>query len=288
MKVVLSPNPYRDRGLRAAIRAKAILESGGIETCMSLPFSLDGSSRIDLPRQLTFYEMQDSLKQADMLICFGGDGTILHAAKDAYAFGVPILGVNLGSVGFMAELEHGEMEGLDQVVKGQYTIETRMMFDVAVHRGRETIYRDMALNDAVVTKGAVARVIDLSVCGDREHIYGFSGDGVVLATPTGSTAYSLSAGGPIVEPTAVNIIVTPICAHAFHARPLVLDGKRLVTVRIGRLARKTAYLSVDGGRAVKLCSGDEVEVRCSPNITRLVRLSERSFYEMIDQKLGRG
>ncbi|MCI2107001.1 MAG: NAD(+)/NADH kinase [Intestinimonas sp.] len=288
MKVVLSPNPYRDRGLRAAIRAKKILENGGIETCMCLPFSLDGNSRIDLPRYLTFYGMQEGLEHSDMLICFGGDGTILHAAKDAYAYGVPILGVNMGSVGFMAELEHGEMEGLDQVIRGQYTIESRMMFDVTVRRGRETIYRDMALNDAVVTKGAVARVIDLAICGDREHIYDFAGDGVVLATPTGSTAYSLSAGGPIVEPTAINIIVTPICAHAFHARPLVLDGRRLVSVRIGRLARKTAYLSVDGGRAVKLCSGDEVEVRCSSKITRLVRLSERSFYEMIDQKLGRG
>ncbi len=287
MKVVLSPNPYRDRGLKAALRAQEILRAGGVETAMCLPFALDNNGRSELPKGQNYRNMQAELERAGMLICFGGDGTILHAARDAYSRNIPILGVNMGSVGFMAELEHSELDMLSRVGEGKYSVESRMMLDVTVRRGREVLYRDVALNDAVITKGAVARVIDMVVRGDGVHIYDYSGDGVVLSTPTGSTAYSMSAGGPIVEPTSENILVTPICAHSLHAKPLVMGRDRVVSVRIGKLSRKTAYLSVDGGRAFKLCGGDAVEVRRSERVTQLVRLSDRSFYEIINQKLGR-
>ncbi len=287
MKVVLSPNPYRDRGLKTALRAREVLNRCGIETALCLPFSLDQGTKPDLPKGQDYRDMQEELKTADLLLCFGGDGTILHAAKDALPYDIPVLGVNMGSVGFMAELEHGELELLTRLAEKKYTIEHRMILDVAVRRGREVLFRDLALNDAVVTKGAVARVIDLSVRGDGVHVYEFSGDGVILATPTGSTAYSMSAGGPIVEPTAENILVTPICAHSLQAKPLVMGRDRVVSVRIGRQARKTAYLSVDGGRAFRLSGGDVVEVRRSRRVTRLVRLMDHSFYEIINQKLGR-
>ena len=287
MKVVLSPNPYRDRGLKVAIQAKRVLERAGVRTAVCLPFELEGANRSELPGELAYSEMEKELPGADMLICFGGDGTILHAARDAYPWDIPILGVNMGSVGFMAELEHGELEKLAQIGTGKYPTELRMMLDVAVRRGREVLRRDVALNDAVITKGAVARVIDLAVRADGVRIYDYSGDGVILSTPTGSTAYSMSAGGPIVEPTAENILVTPICAHSLQAKPLVMGRDRLVSVRLGRTARKTAYLSVDGGRAFKLSGGDVVEVRRSQKYTRLVRLTAHSFYENINQKLRR-
>ena len=187
----------------------------------------------------------------------------------------------------MAELEQGELEALARLPERKYSIEHRMMLDVTVRRGREVLTRDVALNDAVITKGAVARVIDLTLRGDGVPIYSFSGDGIILATPTGSTAYSMSAGGPIVEPTAENVLVTPICAHSLQAKPLVMGRDRVVSVRMGKLSRKTAYLSVDGGRAFKLCGGDTVEVRRSRSVTRLVRLTDHSFYEIIDQKLGK-
>ena len=134
----------------------------------------------------------------------------------------------------------------------------------------------------------MARIIDFSVYGDRKPISDFSGDGVVVCTPTGSTAYSMSAGGPIVEPTAENLIVTPICAHMLHSRSMVLSGERTVGIRMGRLARKTAYLSVDGGKAHKLSGGDVVEVKKSGAQTRLVCLTGRSFYNILQQKLGNG
>ena len=285
MKVVLSPNPYRDRGLRAAQAAEKILRNVGVETAMCLPFSVEGGGT-ELPRHITLKNTQEELKTADMLVCFGGDGTILHAAKDANAFGVPILGVNLGSVGFMAELEQSELSMLSKLAAGKYTTESRMMLDVAVRRDGKVIFSDIALNDAVLTKGAVARVLELEVYADKALMVRFSADGVIVATPTGSTAYSMSAGGPIVEPTAENMIVTPICPHALSARSVILGRERLVSLKMGRLTRKTAYLSVDGGKAFRLSGVDTVELRVSKSKTRLVRVTGRSFYDILSQKLG--
>ena len=285
MKVVLSPNPYRDKGLKAAQAAERVLRSSGVETVMCLPFALGGGG-VEVPRHIRFKDAAEELKTADMLICFGGDGTILHAAKDANVHNVPVLGVNLGSVGFMAELEQGELSMLSRLAAGKYTVEARMMLDVTVRREGKVIYSDLALNDAAVTKGAVARVVDLEVYGDKVLISSFSADGVVVSTPTGSTAYAMSAGGPIVEPTAENIIVTPICPHALSARSFVLSRGRTVSVKLGKMARKTAYLSVDGGKALRLNSSDTVELRESQSKTRLVRVTGRSFYEILNHKLG--
>ena len=285
MKVVLSPNPYRDKGLKAAQAAERVLRSSGVETVMCLPFALGGGG-VEVPRHIRFKDAAEELKTADMLICFGGDGTILHAAKDANVHHVPVLGVNLGSVGFMAELEQSELSMLSRLAAGKYTVEARMMLDVTVRREGKVIYSDLALNDAAVTKGAVARVVDLEVYGDKVLISSFSADGVVVSTPTGSTAYAMSAGGPIVEPTAENIIVTPICPHALSARSFVLSRGRTVSVKLGKMARKTAYLSVDGGKALRLNSSDTVELRESQSKTRLVRVTGRSFYEILNHKLG--
>lgn len=287
MRVILSPNPYRDRGLSAARSAQKILESYGAEVSVCLPFELDGHSHVDIPAQIKLGKLSEELKHTDVLVCFGGDGTILHAARDANPYQVPVLGINLGSVGFMAELEQGELSLLSRLAAGKFGIENRMMLDVCVRREGRKIFSETALNDAVITKNAVGRVLDLEVTGDRAVISAFSGDGVILATPTGSTAYSLAAGGPIVEPTAENMIMTPISAHSLHAKPFVLDSSRAVGVRITPGSRKSAFLSVDGGRAFKIQPGDWVECRKSEQVTRLVKLTGHSFYERINQKLGK-
>jgi NAD+ kinase len=193
----------------------------------------------------------------------------------------------MGSVGFMAELEQSEILQLTRLISGEYKLENRMLLDVRVLREGRTLFRSTALNDAVVTKGAVARIIDLKVYGDKILISDIFGDGVIMATPTGSTAYSMSAGGPIVEPTAENIIMTPISAHAIHAKAMVLDKNRLIDVVVPKESRKAAYLSVDGGKAFKLFSGDTVQISRSRRNLCLVKLSDRSFYEMINNKLER-
>lgn len=287
MKIVLSSNPYRDKGLRVALEARRVLEHAGAKTVMCLPFQPKKGDRLDLPRQLALSLLDKELPTADLLICFGGDGTILHAARDATLHGVPILGVNLGSVGFMAELERSELPLLAPLAHGMYTIEERMMLDVKVLRGDRLISQDTALNDAVISKGSMARVAEMEVLADRVKVTAITGDGVIVATPTGSTAYSMAAGGPIVEPTAENIIITPICGHSLHAKPFVLGAGRSVGVRLTPGGKKTAYLSVDGGRAFRIQPGDWVECRRSKQATQLVKLTGRSFYERINQKLGK-
>ena len=287
MKIILCPNPFRDKGLKAAKTAGTLLANAGAEVVTCFPFPVDKSVLGDVDRNIRIKDLRTELPGASFLVCFGGDGTILHAAKDASSFNVPILGVNLGSVGFMAELEQGEMDKLKRLVTGEYTLESRMLLDVRVVRDGRTLFRSVALNDAVVTKGAVARIIDLQVFGDKILISNIYGDGVIMATPTGSTAYSLSAGGPIVEPTAENIIMTPISAHTLQSKAMVLDKNRRIEVTVPKSSRKTAYLSVDGGKAFKLISGDTVEISRSRRSLVLVKLSGKSFYEIMSHKLER-
>ena len=286
MKIVLSSNPYRDKGLRVALEARRILEHAGAKTVMCLPFQPKKGDRLDLPRHVALSVLEQELPTTDLLICFGGDGTILHAARDATLHGIPILGVNTGSVGFMAELERSELPLLAPLAHGMYTIEERMMLDVKVLRGEKVVSQDLALNDAVISKGSMARVAEMEVLADRVKVTSITGDGIIVATPTGSTAYSMSAGGPIVEPTSKSIIVTPVCAHQLAARAMVLAPERVVTVQLPRGNRKYLYLSVDGGKAVRLTGGDRVEIAQAERCTQLIRLADRSFYQVINQKLG--
>ena len=165
-----------------------------------------------------------------------------------------------------------------------YTIDSRMMLDVTVQRGRDIIFHDICLNDAAITKGAVARIVHLCVQCDGVQAMECGGDGIIVATPTGSTAYSLSAGGPIVEPAARNILITPICAHDMISRPLVASENRIVSVCLSKSAHRNAYISVDGGKAQKLNIGDSVIIRKSNLETKLIRLKDRSFYDVLNAK----
>ena len=286
MRVILSSNPYRDRGMRAARQAKEILEAVGVECVFCLPFELGQGSHMELPRDLTFLDQQQELARADMLICFGGDGTLLHAAKDATIHNVPILGVNMGSVGFMAELEEAELSKLAMLADGQYTVEQRMMLRVRLYRGRQVVLDELALNDAVLSKGSIGRVTEMDVSADGVIISRVTGDGVIVATPTGSTAYSMAAGGPIVEPTSDNLVITPVCAHQLTARPMVVAPQRTIAIQLPRRSRKSVYLSMDGGKAVRISGSDRVEICRADSRTRLVQLGDRNFYQLLNQKLG--
>lgn len=281
-KVVMTPNPYRDRNFKFANLAEKILHDAGIETRICLAFDVDKS--FELPSDVVLHDLTHELKDADLLICFGGDGTILHASKAATRAGVPILGVNIGTMGFMAELESGELKALRRLADGDYTVEERMMLHVKAERDGVLLLEEDALNDAVITKGAVARIVQVAVSCDDVEIMNFGGDGVIVSTPTGSTAYSMSAGGPIVEPTAQNIIITPICAHDMRTKTVVTSAQRVISIEIGRIGRKSAFLSVDGGRALRLNTGDRLTITRSNYTTKLVHLSERSFFEILKNK----
>ena len=282
-RVILTPNPYRDGGFKTVLTAQKILQDAGMETRICLPFEVDKS--FVLPKEIRFSRLDRELNWADMVICFGGDGTILHMAKAATRHRIPILGVNIGTMGFIAELESGELSELARLARGEYTVDSRMMLDVTVRRGNDLVFHDIALNDVAITKGAVARIVHLNVRCDNVQAMDFGGDGLLVSTPTGSTAYSLSAGGPIVEPDARSILLTPICAHDIVSKCIVTSDKRTITVSMAQNARRNAFLSVDGGRAFKMNMGDTATITCSRMETRLIRLKDRSFYDIINNKL---
>lgn len=281
-KVILTSNPYRDNNFKTARAAIRILKEAGIDARLCLPFEVDKS--FELPKDLRFFRLDREMPTSDLVICFGGDGTILHMAKAATRAGLPILGINIGTMGFMAELEASELELLKRLADDDYTVDERMMLDVTVTRDRDIIFHDICLNDAVITKGAVARTVYLNVECDGIQAMECSGDGMIIATPTGSTAYSLSAGGPIVEPDAQNILITPICAHDMVSRCIVASDKRVVKVEVVRNSRRNAFLSVDGGKAVRMNIGDVAVVKASHLRTKLVRLKDRSFYDVVNSK----
>ena len=280
--VILSPNPYRDKNFRTVREAVRILSDVGIQSRVCLPFEVDKS--FELPRDIRFSRLDRELPNADMVICLGGDGTILHMAKAATRKGIPILGINIGTMGFMAELESTEMDKLARLASDEYTLDTRMMLDVTVQRDRDIIYHDICLNDVAITKGSVGRIVHLNVKCDDVTAMECGGDGMIIATPTGSTAYSLSAGGPIVEPDARNIIITPVCAHDMISRSMVMSDKRIITVQMTQNVRRNAFLSVDGGKAIRMNMGDTAIIKKSRLETRLVRLNDRSFYEVLNTK----
>ena len=280
--VILTPNPYRDKNFQTVRNAVKVLREAGLETRLCLPFEVDRT--YDLPRDLKFHKLERELPNADLVVCFGGDGTILHMAKTATRRGIPILGVNIGTMGFMAELESGELDKLALLATGDYTIDNRMMLDVTVQRDRDIIFHDICLNDVAITKGAVARIVHLSVGCDGVQAMECGGDGVIIATPTGSTAYSLSAGGPIVEPDAQNILITPICAHDVGSRCIVTSDKRVITVNLVQNARRNGFLSVDGGKALRMNMGDVATIKKSHLVTKLIRLKDRSFFDVVNTK----
>ena len=284
-KVILTPNPYRDKDFQTVRQAMEVLSQVGIESNICLPFEVDRS--FQLPKDLRFSRLDREIQNADAVICFGGDGTILYMAKHATRAGIPILGINIGTMGFMAELESGELDALKRLANDDYRVENRMMLDVSVYRGRDIIFHDIGLNDVVISKGAIARIVHLSVECDGVQALECSGDGVIVATPTGSTAYSLSAGGPIVEPEASSILLTPICAHDVVSRSIVTSDRRVITVGLTKNARRSAFLSVDGGKALKMNMGDVATIKRSNLQTRLIRLKDHSFFDVVNMKFRR-
>ena len=220
----------------------------------------------------------------DVMICYGGDGTLLDGIHRLEDRSTPVAGINCGRLGFLTENNGDAIDDLfARIARSELRTEPRTML-AATCRDCGGTSLD-ALNEiSIQRRGATMTSIETYI--DGEMIATYYGDGVIVSTPTGSTAYSMSAGGPIVEPTSKSIIVTPVCAHQLAARAMVLAPERIVTVQLPRGNRKYLYLSVDGGKAVRLSGGDRVEVRQGTRCTQLLRLADRSFYQVINQKLG--
>ncbi|MGH9356635.1 MAG: NAD(+)/NADH kinase [Terriglobia bacterium] len=225
---------------------------------------------------------------ADLLIVLGGDGTLLATARAISDRAVPILAVNLGGLGFLTVTTLDELyPALEMVLAGKYHSETRVRLQAEVVRGGETGSSHLALNDAVLNKGAIARVLDFDVSVDGRFMSTYKSDGLIVATPTGSTAYSLAAGGPVIVPQVNAFIVTPICAHTLTNRPIVLPDSVTLEVAMGD-HQESVYLTVDGQVAVGLRSDDRVRIRKAPHCIQLIRPPHKTYFDILRQKLKWG
>lgn len=279
--IAVCPNPFRDLECRITREIISRLEAAGFATCFCPLFLEEGS--LNLPADLKASKLSAVADRCRMVVVVGGDGTILAAARQLHNTTVPILGVNLGTKGFMTSLEPEELDWVVPAAQGKLHLSRRMKLDVSVIRGGKLVLRDSALNDAVMH--GYGDCIKMTVCCNGDRMTQFSGDGVILSTPTGSTGYSMSAGGPIVEPDAENIIITPICPHVMGLRSFVLGPDREVSVRMEKLHGRRAYLSLDGNSVLDLANEDIVLVKRSQNSTLMVDAGLRSFYEITYEKL---
>ena len=279
--IAICPNPFRDKGCELSRRIAALLNEHGYETCYCPIFADEGDAV--LPQDLSFRQMSELVGACSLIIVIGGDGTILHTARQIHPHSVPLLGINLGSKGFMANLEPEEYEYVLRAARGDYKLSRRMKLDVSLYRAGIEICRDQALNDVVMH--GYGDCIKITAFCNGNRITAFSGDGIILSTPTGSTGYSMSAGGPIVEPNAENIIISPICAHMMSSRSFVLSPDNVITVEMEKQHDRRAYLSVDGYSVTDLCGGDRLVVRRSESYTHMADLGLRNFYDIAFEKL---
>ena len=224
------------------------------------------------------------------IIVLGGDGTLIHAARDYVNMDIPILGINLGTLGYLTSIEKDEMfEGLDCLIQDRYTVEPRMMLCGRVYKRNRLIKEDLALNDIIVTRSGFSRLVETRLYINDMEVDNYAGDGVIISTPTGSTGYNLSAGGPIVQPQSELMIITPICPHSLTARSIVVSADDKVRVEVGRRRKslpEEALVTYDGQTVVELESSDCIEICRAAARVKLVKVNSRSFYEVLRSKIG--
>lgn len=238
----------------------------------------------------TGYTDADWIPQGtECILVLGGDGTLIQAARDTVERRIPLLGINLGNLGYLAAIEKsGIPDAMDRLMADAYILEPRMMLKGAVCREQEGAVHNLALNDIVVNRAGALRVIDYEIYVNGEFLNRYSADGIIVSTPTGSTGYSLSAGGPIVSPMASMIVVTPICPHTLTARSIVLSGEDRVAIRLGsgrRMDREEAFATFDGEVSVPIATGDYVEIQKSEKTADIVKISKISFLEVLRNKM---
>jgi NAD+ kinase len=279
MTVYIAPNPGKTAAYDVAMRAAQILLTKGAEVMMCEATRKGGR----IPG-VCYLPQEECWQKTDVILTIGGDGTILHEANLSLAYHKPILGINLGRCGFLATCEVDEMEHkLSAVARGQYSLDTRMLLYVRVLGDPQ--WEGHALNDVVVTKGRLQQAIDFSIYCDDILVEHYRGDGVIVATPTGSTAYSMAAGGPILDSQTKGIVVTPICPHSLATPAMVFAQERKINICVGQVQPDEVFISCDGATEYPLQAGSTAEVRLSDQNVQLITFGKADQFQAIDQKL---
>ena len=283
-KFALLTNYSKDKRLVYTRMIKTyITENGGsywIPRYISEP-DKDGDQR---------YDFSDMPEDIECVLVLGGDGTLLQAARELLQRHIPLLGMKLGTLGFLTSAEKSELpKCLDSVLDDSCSIDERMMLEGVAYHGSEKIQMNIALNDVIIARAGFSRLVELKIYVNGELLSIYNADGIIVSTPTGSTGYSLSAGGPIIFPQTDVIVITPICPHSLQARSLVVSGEDRIMIEIGR-RRKTqkeeAMVTFDGRSAQELETGDRIEIYKAQETTQLIRLKGRSFYQVLQNKIG--
>ncbi len=263
MKVVVIPNKQKDKELIYTSKLTKLLDTYGC----------------------TYTVCHDGISpsaEADLYIVLGGDGSIMRASHSAARYGIPILSINLGRIGYMAELEKDELHLIESFFSGDYHIEERMMLSVTTPDGAENI----ALNDAVLSNGRVSKMVSFSLYSNGQFLSNYTADGVIVATPTGSTAYSMAAGGPVVDPAVECLIATPVCPHSLNNRPVIFSGNTELTVKNETDRDIPMFITVDGGDNLEIGYGESVSIKRSDITTKLVRIKDECFYRTLGKKMN--
>ncbi|MBO5248311.1 MAG: NAD(+)/NADH kinase [Clostridia bacterium] len=274
-KILLVPNPARDKNLSVTTKAARCLETLGAQ--LRCTESLSSVPQCSLA---------EGIQWAEIAVVFGGDGTILRFARKAALQNLPILGINCGNLGYMTELDGQDSIQLERLISGDFSVEARMMLTALVKRNGSEVFRADCLNDAVVSYGRLPHVVTFDLLERGQTFACYNADGMIFSTPTGSTAYSLSAGGPIVDPALKAIVATPICAHSLAARSTVFSFDTVLSLRVGEQKKGETYLTLDGEENFLLLDNDEVEITESPLVTHLIRFSRPPLGTLLSAKLN--
>jgi NAD+ kinase len=274
-------NTQKEKSPEYARSLRAWLEEKAVEVFVEAEIA----SKADIRGGL---QWDDLASKSQLIIVLGGDGTMLRTARYMARHDVPIVGINMGSFGYLNEVNLGEMHAaLELILAGNYLTEKRMMLDVIIHRGKAIVSQGTVLNDIVINRGNLSRIVELETTINDQYLTTYKADGLIISTPTGSTAYSLSAGGPIVYPEKDLIIINPICPHTLTNRPIIIPEKSDLRIALWS-KEKGATLTLDGQESCRIKSGDIITVKKSKYVTKLVLSPHRSYWEILRSKLGWG
>lgn len=277
-KILIVPNLERDPDLTYTKETVACLNNATLYAAKDIADRLGNG--------VQSFSGSELYQDIDLVIALGGDGTLLASARDAAVYNVPVLGINLGHLGFLSEVEKQDIkESLSRLERGQFTIENRMMLKATLSQAEGETVTFHALNDIVVSRCESSRLINVNVCIDGQFVDDYKADGMIIATPTGSTAYSMSAGGPIVDPTLESFVITPICPHKLYTKSIVVPDSREITMTISNQNPRPAMVNSDGQGDAVFSQGDVLTISRSDYTARLIKINGDRFYSVLRNKL---
>ena len=280
MKIGIVPNFTRKKALKVAVDTIECLSK------LNIDFYFDRACRFDFPISVDESKFSDNLYEfVDVIIAIGGDGSFIHTAKTAALHKKPVLCINAGNLAFLAGLEGNELQFLEKLISGQYTTDKRLLLEVTAKTENKCEFLGYCLNDVVVARGKDIKLVDLDVFCDERKINSYRADGVIISTPTGSTAYSWSAGGPVIDPNLQCIMLTPICTHSPLNRSLVFDDKSCLTVKSSNNISQEISVSTDGETTVVLSNNTEINISKSNFYAEFIRIKSEEFFDILNSKL---